>query len=478
MRILISIALMSCASSSSHPADPVVSDLEPTIRMIAIEPVVLAAPLVEAPPAVEPTEPSPYTSDIRSVQFLHGYAVRKEPRSDATATGIAKKGTRAGVQRALPAGNGCTQRWIEIVPRGWACEDVLEPTTSDPTAAATVSLADEDDGEPVVRGVYGIVRGANAQSFASPADVIAGNGRALAGSNTVRAAGTLTIDGQRYWRTSRGDLINAASIAQMSPSKFKGIAIAEGAALPVWIRSHEDSRKPVTTRGTPSRRGTITGALAPRTIVSIEEESADGRFVRVAGNAWIERADVKVATLAAPPPGTAANEKWFDVDLDEQTLVAYEGERPVYATLVSTGKYLHATPTSVARIASKHETAAMTSDTEGSVYSVADVPWTMYYDRDFALHTSYWHDGFGSPRSHGCVNLAPRDARLLFQWSSPDVPPGWSSVYGDAENPGTLVRVRSRQVSEPAFRGYARTLRDRDRSPTALSESEPVLRGS
>jgi lipoprotein-anchoring transpeptidase ErfK/SrfK len=160
------------------------------------------------------------------------------------------------------------------------------------------------------------------------------------------------------------------------------------------------------------------------------------------------------------------------VDLDQQTLVAYEGERPVYATLVSTGKYKHVTPTSVARIASKHEAAAMTSDTEGSVYSVADVPWTMYYDRDFALHTSYWHDGFGGARSHGCVNLAPRDARRLFHWSSPDVPPGWSTVYGDADNPGTLVRVRSRQVAEPAFRGYARALRDR----TVVASTESITR--
>ncbi|MBA3463276.1 MAG: L,D-transpeptidase [Deltaproteobacteria bacterium] len=461
MRNLLAVALVSCASSPSHPADPITSE-EPPIRMIASEP---AAP----PPVITPIEEAvaeasanpPYASDIRSVRFLRGYAVKKEPRAEAAAAGVAKKGTHAAIQRALPPGNGCASRWIEIQPRGFVCEDVLEPSSAAPTVASTFALDGDDDVGPLVPGVYGIVRGTNAQSFASRDDVLAGNGRALAGSNTVRAAGAISIDGERYWRTSRGELINARSIAQISPSKFRGLAIADGARLPAWIRSHESSRKPVVTRATPSRRGKATGELAPRTVVTIEEESADGRFVRVAEGAWISRADVRVATLAAAPPGTTANEKWFDVDLDQQTLVAYEGERPVYATLVSTGKYLHATPTSVARIASKHESAAMTSDTEGSVYSVADVPWTMYYDGDFALHTSYWHDGFGGPRSHGCVNLAPRDARKLFQWSSPDVPPGWSTVYGDADNPGTLVRVRSKKVAEPAFRGYARALRDR-----------------
>ncbi|MBL9015372.1 MAG: L,D-transpeptidase [Myxococcales bacterium] len=394
------------------------------------------------------------------MRFVHRAVVRKEPRASADPYGVAKKGTRAAALRALPAGAGCRSRWIEIEPRGFVCEDVLEPSELAPTAQLAPTLDATD--EPAVKGVYGIVRGKSVQAFASVDAVRAGAGRVLEGSNTVRAAGSAVVDGERYWRTSRGELIRAASIVQMSPSRFEGVSLPSGAGLPAWIRGHAGARKPVTTRATPSARGAITGSLAPRTLVTIEEESADGRFVRVGTDAWIDRRDVRRATLAAPPPGTAAGEKWLDVDLDEQTLVAYEGERPVFATLVSTGKWGHVTPTGVARIASKHEAAAMTNDQEGEAYSVADVPWTMYYDRDFALHTSYWHDGFGGPRSHGCVNLAPGDARRLFQWSSPDVPAGWSTVYGDAENPGTLVRVRSRAVAEPAFRGYAKQLRERD----------------
>ena len=109
----------------------------------------------------------------------------------------------------------------------------------------------------------------------------------------------------------------------------------------------------------------------------------------------------------------------------------------------------------------------------GERYSVADVPWTMYYDGNYALHTSYWHDGFGEVRSHGCINLAPRDARLLYQWSSPDVPPGWSTVIGDEDNPGSIVRVHSRRVSDPRFVGYARKLRDRE---TGAADSQLAQR--
>jgi hypothetical protein len=207
-------------------------------------------------------------------------------------------------------------------------------------------------------------------------------------------------------------------------------------------------------------------------VVSITETSTDGRFVRVA-DGWVARADLRVAALTAPPAGAAADERWFDIDLDEQVLVAYEGTRPVYATLVSTGKWKHRTPASITRVASKLQTANMVSE-KRELYSVADVPWTMYYDRDFALHTSYWHDGFGEPRSHGCVNLAPRDARALYHWSSPDVPPGWTAVYGDADNPGSLVRVRSRAEPEPAMRGYARSMHAS--VTTAVLEHRPRTR--
>jgi hypothetical protein len=57
------------------------------------------------------------------------------------------------------------------------------------------------------------------------------------------------------------------------------------------------------------------------------------------------------------------------------------------------------------------------------------------------------------------VNLAPRDARFLYRWSSPDVPPGWIAVYGGVDTPGSIVRVRTRRDPEPALRGYARDVR-------------------
>jgi hypothetical protein len=94
-------------------------------------------------------------------------------------------------------------------------------------------------------------------------------------------------------------------------------------------------------------------------------------------------------------------------------------------------------------------------------YSVADVPWTMFYDGNYAVHTSYWHDNFGGVRSHGCINLSPRDAHLLYLWSSPDIPPGWTAVFADEDTPGSLVRVRSQKGAEPKLVGYAQKVHER-----------------
>jgi lipoprotein-anchoring transpeptidase ErfK/SrfK len=83
----------------------------------------------------------------------------------------------------------------------------------------------------------------------------------------------------------------------------------------------------------------------------------------------------------------------------------------------------------------------MTNSGADESYSVADVPWVMYYSDKLALHGAYWHDKFGEVHSHGCINLAPRDARVLFAWSAPEVPPGWTGVYASADARGSVVRI-------------------------------------
>jgi hypothetical protein len=83
------------------------------------------------------------------------------------------------------------------------------------------------------------------------------------------------------------------------------------------------------------------------------------------------------------------------------------------------------------------------SDEGEYYYLVQDVPWAMYFDGAYALHATYWHDGFGQPRSRGCVNLSPRDARWLFDWTTPSLPEESRTVHSRESRPGTWVHVYS-----------------------------------
>jgi lipoprotein-anchoring transpeptidase ErfK/SrfK len=140
-------------------------------------------------------------------------------------------------------------------------------------------------------------------------------------------------------------------------------------------------------------------------------------------------------------------------------LVSYEGDRPVFATLVSTGKNdTFRTPQGVFRVARKQALARMRSPT-GAVeeWNVENVPWVMHFKKLFALHGAHWHDAYGKKFSHGCVNMSPRDAGLLFRWTSPAVPDGWADLE-DSEDPGTAIRIRSRHRADPPWRDFEGTV--------------------
>ncbi len=114
----------------------------------------------------------------------------------------------------------------------------------------------------------------------------------------------------------------------------------------------------------------------------------------------------------------ASNQRWIEIDLSSQRLIAWEGGRSVYAVIVSTGK--RSTPTRVGTFAvqTKHRVARM----RGAGYDIGDVPYTMYYSGNYAIHGAYWHHRFGTPVSHGCVNVAVNHAQWLFNWASVGTP--------------------------------------------------------
>jgi hypothetical protein len=390
----------------------------------------------------------------RSLRVKRSIVVRLQPRDDAKDMGtLAQDSLVRWRSSARGQGPECP-RWFAIEPVGYVCARYLEPSAKEPAAQEMPKLAPEE----LVPGTYGKVVGKEASTYRTAADVRADRpARKLQGSVTVRKRREQEIDGKTYWETTSGELILASRIAVHHPSGFAGQALGAEQRLPLgWARSHSG-------QGVRTRQGRH---LSPRTLLSIKEVSADGKTVVLSGGDSLSRADVHLAATAPPPPHTGPKEHWLDVDLDDQVLVAYEGPRPVYATLVSTGAGKWQTPPGIYRIWIKFAESDMNGQMgDEAPYSVATVPWTMFYAKDFALHTAYWHDRFGEKRSHGCVNLSPIDARALYFWSDPDVPMGWSMANGIAERPGSMVRIRNQKVPDPPFEGYARKVDESRAAP-------------
>jgi lipoprotein-anchoring transpeptidase ErfK/SrfK len=130
-------------------------------------------------------------------------------------------------------------------------------------------------------------------------------------------------------------------------------------------------------------------------------------------------------------------EKWIDVDISTQTLVAYEGEVEVLRTTVSTGA--PQTPTATGRFRIFRKLLLQTM--RGPGYEQPNVPYVMYFYGAYSLHGAYWHNDFGRARSHGCVNLRVPDAQWLFEWADPALPAGASEVWDTQTSSGTLVVV-------------------------------------
>lgn len=170
--------------------------------------------------------------------------------------------------------------------------------------------------------------------------------------------------------------------------------------------------------------------------VTIDGKSARSLHYEVEGGRYISDQFASLVRPAKRMPKWGKNgERWLDVALARQLLILYQGEKPVYATLVSSGEagledpeHTTATKRGIFRIHTKLVTATMDSDEVGEEFELRDVPYVQYFDKaGYALHGAYWHDRFGTPKSHGCINLTPEDARRVFSFTEPAVPPGWHS---------------------------------------------------
>ncbi|MFT3771977.1 MAG: L,D-transpeptidase [Minicystis sp.] len=335
---------------------------------------------------------------------------------------------------------------------------------------------------------------------------------------------------RRFAITADLRLVPATKVKPDTGSPWHGLELGGAITLPLAFIRSQSARSYKISHGKLS-----TGeALEYRSVYGLngKQKTVDGvKYYRTTDKQWLSAQDVGLAVPPATWPEDAEKgKKWLEISITNQTLVLWEGKKPVYATLVSTGqagledpKKTTATVRGSFRIRNKHISAMMDSNESSSVggkanttatkvavsvsgdddrpakssgggkskggakdakaskgdkgakpkadakavdghgkpipkkgdgeygvtkrrgegtFQLRDVPYIQYFESGYALHAAYWHDVFGTPRSHGCVNLAPVDAHRIFFWTDPPVPQGWHGVNsGEDAGEGSLVVI-------------------------------------
>lgn len=140
---------------------------------------------------------------------------------------------------------------------------------------------------------------------------------------------------------------------------------------------------------------------------------------------------------------TSLSEKWIEVDLDRQRLLARDHGQIVYDMAVSTGLPWFPTVTGSFNLWAKVKAQRMTggSRENGTYYDLPNVPFVQFFYGGYSLHGTYWHNDFGKPRSHGCVNLSISDAEKLFYWTEPQVSTNQYALYDIKPEDSTRVVI-------------------------------------
>lgn len=264
---------------------------------------------------------------------------------------------------------------------------------------------------------------------------------------------TFSWHGRTWYKTTKGLVAPADRFWQTKGSDFKGVELGTEHRLPMgWVIGVQKS---TSAYRIDEAKNTIEpdSTLARFQAVALTGETKNYRGVayhETRDGLWVKSRFLRVTEPGDVPSELKPGERWIDVNLAQQTVVAFEGETPKYATLISSGKKSsikakdHRTPTGTWRIYVKHLTDTMDGDGTAAgdlPYSIEDVPYVMYFHKSYALHGAFWHANYGVEMSHGCINLAPLDAKFLFFFATPELVPGSHGAWSSPQRPGSFVQI-------------------------------------
>lgn len=388
--------------------------------------------------ALPATADEPARAPVATVEVVSPHA----PIVSRPVRGATRRGTLAFRTR-LPAfgrilGEGCASgAYVDLGERRFVCEDYVA-VTAEPLWSVPQPVVREGELLPFR---YAFLRYDGTPTYARPEDYFVGDYLESLGEGFgLVVTGQRVVDGIGFLRLRRGSYVTDDAVRFARGSDFTGLVLAPDEARSLaWIRGRD-----VAVRAR-ANGGRVLGRRGRREVVVVA--AIEGASARLEGGGYVRLVELNRIERPALPTDLAPEERWIDVSISQQVLVAYEGPTPVFATLVSTGadRPGSLTPIGEFRVWAKLATSDM-DDLERldvqSNYLIEGVPWVQYFEGSNALHAAFWHDDFGTRRSHGCVNLSPADARFLFAFTAPVLPDGYEALIPFTDEARTRIRVR------------------------------------
>jgi len=261
-------------------------------------------------------------------------------------------------------------------------------------------------------------------------------------------------DGRVWLLAADFSVVPADRVVPFRRTTFQGVELSEGQRLPLaWACRTDREKLRMSATGDLERTGQSWSARQQVPLSGRSTQVRRIRYLEAADGTWIAASNLcEARQVDKLPDGVGSEERWIHLSMMENTLVAYRGLQPVYATLHSPGRggthrgkgdvRQYTTPLGSFPINWKERWATLSPDPGAPTsFWISDVPGVQYFAQPYALHGAYWHESFGAPMSAGCPNLAPADAVWLLDFSDPPLPDGWQAVGPARGQKGTMVVV-------------------------------------
>ena len=386
--------------------------------------------------------------------------IRPEPSAEKQWIGFMWTGGSVRLRSQTPqAGPGCSN-FYAIEPQGYVCVDgeraTIDPT--DPVLRAITPYAPRVDtpwphryGESTgTPRLLHLPEGAGL-TFPTLPRTITEDRRQSRPRSTVAYSAETTVGDKSYLLTADFAWVSKDRVTPYPEVTFQGVKLGSDAKLPLALfRSRDRDQYRRAPDGSFAPNGQKFARLSWVSLSGQRAKHGEDEYLEVVGGErWVKASEAVIPepkpttpwgapvggedTTGKTPKGRAT---WIEASIRGGWLVAFEGTRAVFVTLISAGRggepqpgrdliETASTPVGSYPITGKFATATMVAPGE---YVHSDVPWAQNFHGPHALHGAYWHDDWGNLKSGGCVNVSPIDGKYLFEWTEPAIPPGWHGV--------------------------------------------------